>query len=324
MDEFNLIDAYFNWGNSPSDVAVPVGDDAAVINIPAHQQLVISVDTFISGVHFPENTPTKAIGHKALAVNLSDLAAMGANPKWFTLALTLPEVDKNWLAEFTQGLKLLADEHHCYLVGGDTTRGPLSITIQVMGLVDKGKVMLRSGAKAGDKIYVTGTLGDAALGLQQPDNKFCKQRLDYPTPRVAESTLIKDYASACLDISDGLLQDLSHILKASNVGANLNLQDLPLSPSLSEIDRSEALQYALKGGDDYELLFTIPESKQLAFEEKCQKVGGVYINSAQHKYYCIGTISAQSSNIRDEKKQTLNVQGYNHFNGSTMETNNGK
>jgi len=315
MLEFNLIEQYFNWDQAPETVALSVGDDAAILNIPNGQQLVTSVDTLISGVHFPENTPPHAIGHKALAVNLSDIAAMGATPKWFTLALTLTEINQSWLEAFSTGLKSIADEHQCFLIGGDTTRGPLSITIQVMGLVESGKSLLRSGAKIGDKIYVTGTLGDAAFGLQNLGNEFCKQRLDYPTPRLPESAFIKNVATSCLDVSDGLLQDLSHILKASSAGAELDLSLLPLSNELSKIDNEEAMNYALSGGDDYELLFTIPADQQKQFHQKHEKIGGVYLNAAQQQFSCIGSITQEKETITDEKGNKLISKGYNHFHG---------
>lgn len=224
MSEFDLIGRYFTWDDIPKDVVTAVGDDAAVLDVPENRQIVTSIDTLISGVHFPENTSAKAIGHKALAVNLSDLAAMGAKPKWFTLALTLPDIDTQWLEDFSSSLKSLAKKYGIYLVGGDTTRGPLTISIQVIGLVEKGHSLLRGGATSGESIYVTGTLGDAAVGLQsiqqQKDlgskvNKaFCEHQLNYPEPRLQESNIIRHFASSCIDVSDGLLQDLSHILKA--------------------------------------------------------------------------------------------------------------
>ncbi len=306
MHEFNLIEAYFTWGDVPKHVKTSVGDDAAVLDIPPNTQLVTSVDTLISGVHFPKNTPPNAIGHKALAVNLSDLAAMGATPKWFTLALTLPEIDNVWLEGFSQGLKTLAQQHDCFLIGGDTTRGPLSITIQAMGLVGSDSAVLRSGAKVGDKIYITGTLGDAAYGLEHQNNKACKRRLDYPTPRIDASSLIKNHATSCIDISDGLLQDLSHVLNASSVGAQLDLSAIPLSKTLHGLELSEALKHALNGGDDYELLFTVPEGKKAPFEKKASKSGGVY-------FTCIGVITEQVNLIVDKKANQLNAKGYNHF-----------
>jgi len=312
MHEFNLIQKYFTWDNPPEDIAVAVGDDAAVMDIPAGKQLVTSTDTLISGVHFPKDTSPNAIGHKALAVNLSDLAAMGATPKWFTLALTLPEIDKVWLEGFSQGLKTLAQQHQCFLVGGDTTRGPLSISIQVMGLVDAGRALLRSGAGVGDKIYVTGSLGDAAAGLQsiqgdlvlpKRDAEYCQQRLNNPIPRLAESDALKTFASACIDISDGLLQDLSHILKESSVGARLNLSKLPFSSSLKGLDRDVATKCALTGGDDYELLFTLPTEKESHFLE-----------AMQYEATCIGEITSNKQVITDTTGKHLTSTGYNHFN----------
>jgi len=326
MHEFKLIQKYFTWDKPPRDVLTTVGDDAAVLDIPPNKQLVTSIDTLISGVHFPENTAPYAIGHKALAVNLSDLAAMGASPRWFTLALTLPEIDETWLEGFSAGLKALAQQHDCFLIGGDTTRGPLSISIQVMGVVDTGKALLRSGARAGDKIYVTGTLGDAAAGLQSILNNsnrnknsslenesvaFCQQRLNMPTARVVESNIIKHFASTCIDISDGLLQDLSHILEASDVGAELDLSQLPLSSALMTLFSSttkgsqQAINFALTGGDDYELLFTIPASREMNF---------LGIVKGKAKVTCIGTITnAEQNIITDKDGNRLTSSGYNHF-----------
>jgi len=315
MHEFNLIQKYFTWNKPPSGVGVAVGDDAAVLNLSSNKQLVTSIDTFISGVHFPINTPPHAIEHKSLAVNLSDIAAMGATPKWFTLALTLPEIDSHWLQAFSKGLKQLAENYDCFLVGGDTTRGPLSISIQVMGDVDKGQSLLRSGAKIGDKIYVTGTLGDAAVGLQlieyennefdQLSNQlFCEQRLNYPTPRVNEGVLIKHFASSCIDVSDGLLQDLSHILESSNVGATIDTSSLPLSNSLKSIEKEKAINYALTGGDDYELLFTVDPANESQFL--------MAINSDE-SYRCIGFITSNSGEVVDENDLLLKSVGYNHF-----------
>ncbi len=267
-------------------------------------------------MHFPENTSPNAIAHKALAVNLSDLAAMGATPAWFTLALTLPEIEAHWLSEFSASLKTTATQNTIYLVGGDTTRGPLSISIQVMGFVNKGRALLRSGANVGDKIYVTGTLGDAAAGLQsilghlslsKQDKEFCEKHLNYPHARLTESSVIKDFASACIDVSDGLLQDLSHILHASNVGAKLTLSKLPLSSVLKKLKNKQALQFALSGGDDYELLFTIPKNKEPEF---LKKMGNTKLTVS-----CIGVITDQTHIIIDENSHELTATGYNHFHG---------
>ncbi len=312
MHEFNLIQKYFTWENPPVDVITAVGDDAAVMGIPADQQLVTSIDTLISGVHFPKETSAHAIGYKALAVSLSDLAAMGATPKWFTLALTLPEIDQSWLHSFSLGLKTLAQEYQCFLVGGDTTKGSLSISIQVMGLVNTGSALLRSGAKSGDKIYVTGTLGDANAGLDSLLNgskilasearEFCHRRLNYPTPRLNESFVIKDLASSCIDLSDGLLQDLSHILNASKVGAELDLSQLPLSPALKALDTPKSLSYVLAGGDDYELLFTLPEENEYKL-----------LTEMGDRVTCIGSIAKDIDGIVDKAGKHLESSGYNHF-----------
>ncbi len=313
MHEFNLIQKYFTWDNPPENVAMTVGDDAAIMDLPKNKQLVTSVDTLISGVHFPKETPAQAIGYKALAVSLSDLAAMGASPKWFTLALTLPEINQSWLEDFSQGLKKLAQEHQCFLVGGDTTKGPLSISIQVMGLVDSGKALLRSGAKSGDKLYVTGTLGDANAGLDYLLNnsqvlapearQYCQKRLNYPIPRLVESAAIKDLASSCIDLSDGLLQDLSHILSASSIGAKLDLSQLPLSLALRTLEDKNSLAYALAGGDDYELLFTTSKENE---SKLLSRIGD--------KVTCIGSIAKDIHGIIDKAGKQLESSGYNHFN----------
>jgi len=322
MSEFNIIDEYFNWGKLHESIVKGVGDDAAILEVPSDKSLVVSVDTSLSGVHFPENTRPFDIAWKSLAVNLSDLAAMGATAEWFTLALTLPsgvsQEDKAWLASFSEGLKVLSDQSGCKLVGGDTTKGALSITIQVMGFVDKGKGLLRSGAKIGDKLYVTGTVGDAAVGLSLllSDSEslnintldlngqhYCKKRLNQPTPRISESRVIKEFASSCIDLSDGLLQDLSHVLKVSNVGATINLSAIPLSDALMSINRETALSFVFKGGDDYELLFTIPEEDESAF---LSKIG-------RSNVACIGTINDQVLSLTDYEGNKLQAKGYNHF-----------
>ena len=317
--EFDLIQDYFNWQQASDSVQIGIGDDAAVLNLPDHQkqQLVISVDTFIEGVHFPENTPADAIGHKSLAVNLSDLAAMGAAPAWFTLALTLPESNPTWLHDFSKGLKKLADQHSIALIGGDTTRGSLSITIQVMGFVETGKALLRSSAKPKDKIYVSGNLGDAAIGLailqnrleeqsiSPQANKTCQDALNYPQPQNFLSKIIQLYANACLDISDGLLQDLGHILKASNVGARLDLDNIPLSDSALENGRKDALAYALTGGDDYQLLFTVAEKNEQKLLDDIAKT--------HYKISCIGEIDSKLGKITDHLGNLISAKGYQHF-----------
>ena len=314
MSEFALIREYFVWQPVPDNVRVSVGDDAAVLELPAHQELVVSVDTSNAGVHFPLDTPPHAIGYKALAVNLSDLAAMGAEPAWFTLALSLPAADQAWVAEFTRGMRELAEQHGIFLIGGDTTRGALSITIQVMGWVQPGRALLRRGAQPGDLICVSGTLGDAAAGLAIVQQRlalpaaaaaFCVRRLNYPTPRVILGKLLRGFATACMDISDGLLADLGHILTASGVGARLQHQALPFSPALQQLTLAQRLDFALRGGDDYELLFTIP--KQYLCE--VQKVA----NNYHIQVTVIGEVDDNQAGLSVDYAFSDKRQGYEHF-----------
>lgn len=280
MDEFAVIQRYFKEKtNYFSDVYLGIGDDAALVVPPANQQLAISVDTLIEGVHFPPDTAPQAIGFKALAVNLSDLAAMGAQPLWFTLALSLPTVDEEWLARFTEGLFELSNSYNIQLIGGDTTKGHLSITIQVIGAVPQTQALMRSGAQVGDEIFVTGTLGDAGLALQALKNKmFCQsfdiERLNRPLPRVAEGLKLRGIATSAIDISDGLLADLGHILKMSgNLGATLFLDQLPFSPYLKALPQEQAWNFALSSGDDYELCFTISPDKIKLVDFPCTRIG---------------------------------------------------
>lgn len=270
LGEFDLIRRYFTSLGVAEGVALGVGDDGAVLDIPPGHQLVSVMDTLVAGVHFPEDTAPFDIGYRALAVNLSDLAAMGAEPRWFTLALTLPKADEAWLAGFAAGLRSLAERFGIALVGGDTTRGPLTITVQAEGLVPRGQVLKRSGARPGDGIYVTGTLGDAAAGLAlhqgrlQADGDtaaFLRSRFFRPEPRVQTGLALRGLATACIDVSDGLLQDLGHVLAASGVGAKLDVDRLPLSAALDVLPRQEAVKLALSAGDDYELCFTRPDDR---------------------------------------------------------------
>ncbi len=319
--EFDIIQDYFNWQATSNSVRVGIGDDAAVLSLANRQgqELIVSVDTFIEGVHFPEKTSAEAIGHKALAVNLSDLAAMGAEPAWFTLAISLPEANPSWLKKFSKGLKNLADQHNIALIGGDTTRGALSITIQVMGFVETGKALLRSTAKPKDKIYVSGNLGDAAIGLAIIQNRldadalsekakiYCQKSLDFPQPKNTLSKLIQPYVNACVDISDGLLQDLAHILKASQLGAQLNLDNIPLSSAALLLGKKQALPYALSGGDDYQLLFTVTPEKEAVLLNKIQQ--------ADIKISCIGEINTDTLVIVDQSGKAISATGYQHFYG---------
>jgi len=283
MGEFELIARYFT---RPARHAVlGVGDDCALLQPAPGMHLAISSDMLVSGRHFFPDVDPRTLGHKALAVNLSDLAACGARPLAFTLALALPEASDDWLAPFSEGLLALADAHDCELIGGDTTRGPLNICITVFGEVPAGQALLRSGARAGDDIYVSGTLGDARLALEAlqgqrtlpPDcMALARARLEQPTPRVALGLALRGIASAAADISDGLLGDLGHILERSRVGASLQAEDAMQLIACSadatrasgsfcpEVDAATALRYVLSGGDDYELVFTAPPALRSA------------------------------------------------------------
>jgi len=275
--EFELIELIKSrCGAQRDDVWLGIGDDAAVLAMPLGQQLAVSTDTLVAGVHFPQNAKVYDIGWKALAVNLSDLAAMGAVPAWATLALTLPAADRAWVEQFADGFGALAREYKLALVGGDTTQGPLAITVTVHGFIPPDAALLRSGARVGDMICVTGTLGDAAgglacvtgreelgaaLALPQESRETLLARLNRPAPRVAAGLVLRGRAHACIDVSDGLLADLGHICAASGVGAEIAAESLPASPALLALfddERRRALQLA--GGDDYELCFTAPDS----------------------------------------------------------------
>ncbi|WMP17123.1 thiamine-phosphate kinase [Thiothrix lacustris] len=314
MSEFNLIREYFLWGKPIDTVRIGVGDDAAVLKIPLNNELIISVDTFNEGIHFPVETPAHAVGYKALAVNLSDLAAMGAEPAWFTLALSMPVADRSWVSEFTRGMRELAQKHNISLIGGDTTRGALSITIQVMGLAAPGVALLRRGAQAGDLVCVSGTLGDAAAGLAVVQNRleltasaaeYCVQRLYYPTPRLALGVILRGRATACMDISDGLLADLGHLLQASGVGACLYHALLPISSALKTVAFDQRLDFALRGGDDYEVLFTLPPALLAEVQDEASK--------QQIGVTVIGHIDAQQADLRLDYAFPDKRRGYEHF-----------
>ncbi len=282
MGEFDLIARYFT--RPVRHAALGVGDDCALLAPRPGMQLAISSDMLVEGRHFFPDVDPEALGHKALAVNLSDLAACGARPLAFTLALALPRVDESWLAGFSKGLLALADAHGCELVGGDTTLGPLNICITVFGEVPAGQALLRSGARAGDDIYVSGTLGDARLALEAllghihlPDELLAqaRQRLERPTPRVALGLALRGLASSAMDVSDGLLGDFGHILKASGVGACIRTDEtikliaasaFP-SSATGQFDQKLLHQCTLAGGDDYELLFTAPPQHRAAVAE---------------------------------------------------------
>ncbi len=267
--EFELINAIRMRVNiRRDDVALGVGDDAAVLDVPAGRQLVACADTLVAGVHFPLDTAPEDLGWKSLAVNLSDLAAMGAEPAWALLALTLPEPDAFLVAAFAEGFAELARAHDVALVGGDTTQGPLSITVTAFGVVPVGGALRRGGARAGDAVFVTGTLGDAAGALRQLQDGVApaerlRAKLSRPEPRIAAGLALRGIASACIDVSDGLLADLGHACVASGAGAELDADALPMSSALTAaFDRATCRDLALAGGDDYELCFTAPAARQ--------------------------------------------------------------
>jgi thiamine-monophosphate kinase len=273
LGEFELLDRYFARSTVAADkrpdVILGVGDDAALLRLPANTDLVAAVDTLVAGRHFPLDSDPRSIGHRALAVNLSDIAAMGATPAWATLALTMPCADASWLEGFSAGLWQLADAHGVALVGGDTTAGPLTISIQILGVVDRGSALRRSGAQAGDILAVTGTLGDAGAGLALLTARLTThdravadeliQRFEYPTPRVSFGTSARGIASAAMDLSDGLVGDLPKLAAASGVAAYVDVARLPLSRAMRAlVPASQAREFALAAGDDYELLVAVP------------------------------------------------------------------
>ena len=295
MGEFDLIARYFT---RPARRAVTgVGDDCALWQPQSGMQLAVSSDMLVEGRHFLSTVAPQRLGHKALAVNLSDLAACGARPLAFTLALSLPRVDEAWLQGFSHGLFLLADAHGCELIGGDTTQGPLNICITVFGEVPPGDALLRGAAQAGDDIYVSGTVGDARLALEvfrgslSLDTELfetARSRMEQPQPRVSLGLALRGIANACIDISDGLVGDLGHIMKASGVGAVLTTgwvaDSAAISPALQSLPMSRRLDMALAGGDDYELLFTAAPDQAPAVQEAA--------NDCDVPVTCIGRISA--------------------------------
>lgn len=319
MNEFNLIKKYLApLTAARPDVICGIGDDAALLNMPAGYELAITTDTLVAGVHFIEEATPYDIGYKSLAVNLSDLAAMGATPAWITLALTLPHAKEDWLASFCNGLSQLARTYQVQLIGGDLTQGPLSITIQAMGFVPQGKALLRSKASPHDLIYVTGAIGDAGLALKafQEKNPLPKafeeyflQRLNRPEPRIEMGQALLSVAHAAIDISDGLAADLGHILEASKVGAIVFVDQLPLSKALKlALPPEKAIALALTSGDDYELCFTLPANKQQALDNQ--------LSALPCRYTCIGEITAVPGLLlryQNGNPYHGHIQGYQHF-----------
>lgn len=317
MPEFDLIARIHARAASRSDVLLGIGDDAAILRVPPGRDLVVAMDTLNSGVHFPEDTAPADIGWKALAVNLSDLAAMAATPVWCTLSLSLPQPDAAWIDGFLDGFLALAAQHEVALVGGDTTRGPLSVCVTAHGLVEPRGALRRKGARVGDDVWVTGTLGDAAAALRQWQaggaiDPALRARLDRPTPRVAAGRALAGIASACIDVSDGLLADLAHVCRASRVGAVLDVDALPASDALRcAFDRQTVRTLQSAGGDDYELCFTAPKTARLALESA--------LFACDVPATRIGWITAEAEVIQvhdaDGAAWSPPRRGYEHFGG---------
>jgi thiamine-monophosphate kinase len=301
-----------------SGVILGIGDDAALLRMPENTELVAAVDTLVEGRHFPIGSDARSIGHRALAVNLSDLAAMGAVPAWATLALTMPGANGDWLRQFSVGLLDLAEAHGVTLVGGDTTRGPLTISVQLLGHVPPGAALRRSGASPGDVLAVTGTLGDAGAGLALTDGSCVTQeraraeqlirRFDYPTPRVQFGLAARGIASAAMDLSDGLVGDLPRLASASALAARIEVDSLPLSPAIRAVaSPAQARDWALGAGDDYELLVAVPRQRFSDLQALARKL--------DLRLTEIGEMSAGRGVtwILNGREFAPEVQGYDHF-----------
>jgi len=322
LGEFDIIARYFANRAPRPDVLLGIGDDAAVLDVRADRRLVVAMDTIVDGVHFPSDTAAADIGYRALAVNLSDLAAMGAEPAWMTLSLCLPQADASWLEGFSTGLFELADRFGVALIGGDTVKGPLVVTVQVAGWVEPDRWLTRSGAQPGDLVYVSGVVGEAAAGLaviqqQMPETAAAvqlRQRFLRPAPRVALGRSLRTIASAAMDVSDGLLTDLGKLCTASGCGANIDVDLLPRSAAMSQVFAADAcVDYALAGGDDYEILFTVaPEQAPRVARElnavcACTQIGVV---TSQGGVQC----------RQGQQPYAIKRTGYDHFAGAQQST----
>jgi thiamine-monophosphate kinase len=316
IGEFEIIARYFTRATSDRDVVLGIGDDAAVLAIDGH--MAVTVDTLVAGVHFPDGMAPHLLGYRLMAVNLSDLAAMGAQPRWSTLALTMPSADELWLDGFSRGLFELADRYGVSLVGGNLSRGPLTLTMQLMGTVEPKNLLTRGGGHVGDDIYVTGTLGDSSAGImlilersaapQGSAAAALKERFYRPVPRIGAGLVLGPLATAAIDVSDGLLADLGHICKASGCGATIDVERVPLSAELlSLFPPQEALAHALGGGDDYELCFTAPPSRAEEIEAA--------LEAAATPVRRIGQLAAGQAVVcrRDGEPFAPTVRGFRHF-----------
>ncbi|HXR90371.1 MAG TPA: thiamine-phosphate kinase [Steroidobacteraceae bacterium] len=319
ISEFTLIERYFrHCGVKRNDVRVGIGDDAALLECPPEAELVATVDTLVAGVHFPEGSPAASIGHRALAVNLSDLAAMGARPAWALLSLTLPAADENWLGEFASGFCALARAHAVGLVGGNTTAGPLCISVQLLGHVPRGAALLRSGGRAGDAVLVSGTPGDSTAGLALEQGRltaasqtatYLRERFLFPTPRVALGERLRKFASACIDVSDGLLGDAGKLAQASGCGVEIELDSVPVSDALVEaVGNATARRFALTGGEDYELCFTVHPDTLARMQQE--------LPPQQWGYRRIGVLAATPGArvlAADASVMDFSHSGFSHF-----------
>lgn len=319
LSEFALIRRYFT--HAAPHTRLGVGDDGAVIRVGRGKDLVVSADMLIAGRHFEPAADPRRLGHKALAVNLSDMAAMGATPRWATLSLALHHVEPAWLRGFAQGFMQLARRHGVDLIGGDTTRGPLAICVQIMGEVPAGRFLTRSGARGGDEIWVSGHIGDAALALAAMKRRLrlsnkalqaLRRRLDRPSPRVALGEALRGIARSAIDISDGLCADLGHICERSRVSARIEFDRLPVSPIVrGHLRVSAGREAVLAGGDDYELCFTAPPARHRAVRSAASR--------ARTKVTVIGEITAPSREgavtvfDREGRRMELKSAGYDHF-----------
>jgi thiamine-monophosphate kinase len=317
IGEFQLIDEFFRQEMGAEGVTLGIGDDCALLQVPEGESLAVSMDTLVGDVHFPANADPELIAERALRVNLSDLAAMGANPLWFTLGLTMPKAERHWLQGFSTGLLRAAHSYEISLVGGDTTRGPLSVTIQVHGSVNPSQALMRGNANPGDRVFVSGPLGDgaAALAVIRQQLDVGKSAFDYfmgryyrPTPQIELGKILRGYASAALDVSDGLISDLGHICNQSVVGAKLYLEQLPLSEPVNKlVDRAKALDWALSGGDDYQLCFTVPPENVQPLQDKIKNKGLVMIEVGE-------IVSGGELQCYYRGKQVrVNAKGFQHF-----------
>lgn len=319
LSEFEIIRQFFTTQKTTRpDAILGVGDDCAILKPAHHHDLVMTMDNFIADVHFDKHYAAEDIGYKALAISLSDIAAMGAEPAWVLLSLTLPEANEKWLTHFAHGFFQLAEQFSLQLVGGNTAQGAMNISTQVTGFLPQGVGLHRNAAQVGDLIYVTGTIGDAGLALQALQKKIklsdaalaeVLPKLFRPAPRIKEGILLRDIAHSAIDISDGLAADLNHLLQASSVGATIHTSRLPLSKTLrTQIKPEHAWDLALGAGDDYELCFTVARERQAEFEFR--------FGSFNCGYICIGTIEAEPGlrvMTADGKPYHINNNGYVHF-----------